>query len=491
MTVMAPTTAKKGIRRAWPALLHRVVGTIRSNRLIEPGQHVLVGVSGGPDSVALLSLLHRLRASWCLSLTAAHFNYGLRGRESDEDERFVTELCRGLDVPLSVMALDVRHRVRGTSLQAAARDLRYRAMADMAEKERADRIAVGHTADDQAETVLLWMLRGAGLRGLSGMPVSRDGTIVRPLYDSPRREVLEYLAQAGLSYREDSTNATQVYARNRVRQELLPVLKRLQPSGVQALCRLADLCREDDRYLDAQTAALSAERIHQEREGVWVVERAFVQQLPPALQRRLVREMLRRCDDLQRAPTARSVEQVMQAVKKKGPGQHLLTKRVQVLIDGQAIRLVAPGQSEATALQHAPPTLPVAPPPSAVHWAGTDQTIRIQRLARERVHDTAPSPGRIVVDGDRVSGPLTIRTWQRGDRFHPWGMKGRSKKLQDYFTDLKVPAAARNIIPIVVAPEGLVWIVGYRQDERWAVTPRTRHCLVLTAIRDSTGEGAL
>lgn len=488
---MAPSTPKKASRRAWPSLLHRVVGTIRSNRLIEPGQHVLVAVSGGPDSVAALSLLHHLSRSWRLSLRAAHFNYGLRGRESDEDERFVTALCRALDVPLSVVKLDVRDRARGTSLQAAARDLRYRAMTNMAEEYGADRIAVGHTADDQAETVLLWMLRGAGLRGLSGMPVIRDGRIIRPLYDSSRLEVLEYLAQAGLSYREDSSNATQVYARNRIRHELLPVLKRLHPSSVRALCRLADLCREDDCYLEAQAGAVSAESIHQEREGVWVMERAFVQQLPRALQRRLVRDVLRRCDHLERAPSAHRVEQVIQAVMTKGTGQRLSGKSGHILIEGQTIRLVAFGRPEATAPQQGPLTIPVVSAPSAVQWAGTDQIIRIQRIAREQVGETAPRPGRIVVDDERVSGPLTIRTWQRGDRFHPWGMNGRSKKLQDYFTDFKVPAGMRHKIPIVVAREGIVWIVGYRQDERWAVTPRTRHCLVLTASRDSTGEGAL
>ena len=174
MTIETSTVAGKVLRQAWPAVLHRVVKTIRSNGLVERGQHLLVAVSGGPDSVALLSLLHRLRSSWALTLTAVHFNYKLRGAESDEDQEFVAVLCRELEIPLHAKRLDVRKRAPRTSLQAAARDLRYRAMMDIAEACGADRIAVGHTADDQAETVLLWMLRGAGLTGLSGMPVSRN-----------------------------------------------------------------------------------------------------------------------------------------------------------------------------------------------------------------------------------------------------------------------------------------------------------------------------
>lgn len=489
MTMMASLAPKKASRQAWPSLLHRVVGTIRSHRLIEPGQHVLVGVSGGPDSVALLSLLHRLRPSWRLSLTAVHFNYGLRGPESDEDEGFVTRLCQALDVPLSVLKLDVRRRRPGVSLQAAARDLRYRAMLTVAEQRTADRIAVGHTADDQAETVLLWMLRGAGLTGLSGMPVSRDSKIVRPLYESSRRDVLEYLNRAGLSYREDSSNAKPIYARNRIRQELVPALKRLVPSSIRALCRLAELCREDDRYLEAQASALAAGRIREEGEGVWAVDRAFLQQLPPALRRRVVRDLLRRCDGRQRAASAQAVEQVLQAVMKTGAARRTL-RFARVVIEGQTVRVMASGGQAATGPEQGPLTLPVVPAESEVWWAGTGQVIRMQRLAREQVGDIMPRPSRIVVDCERVSGPLMIRTWQRGDRFHPWGMQGRSKKLQDYFTDLKVPAAMRNEIPILVAPDGIVWIVGYRQDERWAVTPGTRHCLVLTARRKSTGEGA-
>jgi tRNA(Ile)-lysidine synthase len=481
---------RKASRQAWPPLLHRVVRTIRSNQLIENGQHLVVAVSGGPDSVALLSLLDRLRSSWRLSLTVAHCNYGLRGQESDEDEQFVAALCRTLDLPLVVHRLNVGDRTRGTSLQAAARDLRYRALMKTAEACGADRIAVGHTADDQAETVMLWMLRGAGLRGLSGMPVTRDGKIIRPLYDSSRQEVLMYLDHCGLSSRQDSSNAKLLYRRNRIRHEVLPALKHLVPSAVQALCRLADLAREDDRFLDEQIARLSAEKIHQAHEGVWTVERAFVQALPLALRRRFVRDLLRRCDRQQRPASAHTVEQIIQAVMKKGT-HRLRLQSAQVIIEENIIRLIAAGQFESREERHLPLTLALFPRPACIQWAGTDQTIRVERLARAVVGETAPGPARIVVDAERLSGPLIVRSWQAGDRIYPLGMQGRSKKVQDFFTDLKVPVRLRRTIPVVAAPEGLVWIVGYRQDERWVVTAGTQHCLVLTASGTARGEGAL
>ncbi len=489
MTVVASSLTRKVSRRAWPALLHRVVKTIRSKGLVDRGQHLLVAVSGGPDSVALLSLLHRLRSFLSLTVEAVHFNYGLRGAESDGDQEFVEAFCRLLEIPLSTRRLDVQGRVRRTSLQAAARDLRYRAMLDMAEACGADRIAVGHTADDQAETVLLWMLRGAGLTGLSGMPACRDGKIIRPLFDTTRQDILAYLTHAGLSFRQDSSNGKPLYLRNRIRQEVMPILTRLVPSSVHALCRLADVCREDDRYLDQQVAALCVSRIKHERDGGWAIDRSFLQQLPRAVQRRVARDLLRGCDFLHRAPSICTVERFLQAVTKRGSVSDITVKSTRLVVGKGLVQFIPSGLQELSHDQRHQVVPMILTIPAQVTWAETGQTIRAQQLARSHVPATAQGRNCIVVDADRVSGPLVVRAWQPGDRFHPLGMKGRSKKLQDFFTDLKVPIAARRRIPVVIAPEGIVWIVGYRQDERWALTAATERCLVLTANEEVTGKG--
>ncbi len=480
---------KRSSRRAWPALLHRVVRTIRSKGLVERGQHLLVAVSGGPDSVALLSLLHRLRTPWSLTLTAVHFNYGLRGAESEGDQEFVAAFCRELGIPLVTRRLEVRGRAHRTSLQEAARDLRYRAMKELAKEYGADRIALGHTADDQAETVLLWMLRGAGLTGLSGMPAVRDGDIVRPLYETKRQDILAYLKQAELAFRRDSSNSKPLYMRNRVRQEVMPVLNRLVPSAVDALCRLADLCREDDQYLDEHLVALCSARVRPEIDGGWSIDRAWVRALPRALQRRLVRNLLRRCEEQLKPPSLRSVERVLQSVTGKGPFQGMATQSTRLVVENDLVRFIPSGPRDPAherSEQLVPQILAV---PSRIMWAGTGQTIRVQRLSRSHVRSADQGRNRIVVDADRISGPLVVRSWQPGDRFHPLGMKGRSKKLQDFFTDLKVPVALRRLVPVVAAPEGIVWVVGHRQDERWTLTAATQRCLVLTAGEESTGEG--
>ncbi len=485
MSVMAARAATSPKRNAWPPLLHRMVRTVRARALFVPGDHVLVSVSGGPDSVALLSLLHRLSSSWGLRLTAAHFNYGLRGEESEEDQAFVEELCRRHDVPLVAMRLHIPASGRRGSLQAAARDLRYDALETIAKDRGADRIALAHTADDQAETVLLWLLRGSGLTGLSGMPASRDGRVIRPLYDCSRSEVLAYLYEAGLSFRTDSTNAKRVYTRNRIRHDVLPVLRDVSPGALSALCRSAELCREDDRFLDAHVAELCAREFRRDHTGSWAIDRDVVRQLPRALQRRVLRELFRRTHPSRRPPSMRTVEEALRGVMACAREPRLSLPGFQVT-EGYVRCLEAPPSAD-------PAEEPVAVPlpvPSMVRWPGPGWTIRVEARATLDALDPKSRTDTIVVDHERLSGPMVVRAWQPGDRFYPLGMNGRSKKLQDLFTDLKVPRAVRRRIPVVAVPDGIVWVVGYRQDARWVPTPATRRYLVISADGVSGAEGA-
>ena len=256
-----------------PALLSHLVRTVRQQELFVPGQHVLVAVSGGPDSIALLSLLHRLVPSWRLTLTAVHCNYGLRGAESDGDESFVRDFCQERQLSLVIHRPMLVKRQHHSSVQAAARDARYDFMKQLALEAGADRIAVGHTANDQAETVLMWLLRGAGMTGLAGMPYVREERIIRPLLEATREEVVAYLDHEGLSYRRDSSNEKPLYHRNRIRKELLPVVTRLVPAAIRVLQRQADLLREDEQYLTGITNELVRTLVSHHSSGVQQVDR--------------------------------------------------------------------------------------------------------------------------------------------------------------------------------------------------------------------------
>lgn len=481
------TTIKRPSSRfvARPALLTHLVRTVRQQRLFVPGQHLLVAVSGGPDSVALLSLLHRLARSWRLTLTVVHCNYGLRGAESDGDESFVSTFCRERHLPLVIHRPTLVKRRQRSSLQAAARDARYDFMRQLAHEMGADRIVVGHTANDQAETVLMWMLRGAGMAGLAGMPYAREDGIIRPLLAATREEVVTYLGHEGLTYRRDSSNEKPLYRRNRIREELLPVIMRLAPAAVRMLQRQADLLREDEQYLEQITNNLVCALVSHDSTGAQRVNRQAFIGLPVALQRRLIRAVLRTYDEEGRASSVRVVESARRVFLKGRSGARLFLTQALVTLDQESVRFSPTvdkdHRHEADSTQGKGEALPL-PVPSTLYWARTNQQIHVQLMTRRAAEEVgrAPSQGRVLFDADRFSEPLLVRAWQAGDRFSPHGMKGKSKKLQDFFTDRKVARHERGKVPLLVAPEGILWVVGMRQDERFVVRDGTTRCLVVS-----------
>ncbi len=481
MTIMRPSS--RSVAR--PALLSHLVRTARQQQLFVPGHHLLVAVSGGPDSIALLSLLHRLVRSWRLRLTVVHCNYGLRGAESDGDESFVDTICRERELPLVIHRPRLVKRRQRSSLQAAARDARYGFMTQLAHEVGADRIAVGHTANDQAETVLMWMLRGAGMTGLAGMPYVREDRIIRPLLAATREEVLAYLDREGLTYRRDSSNEKLLYRRNRIRKELLPVITQLAPAAVRVLQQQADLLREDEQYLTGVANELARTLVSHDSRGVQRVNRQALIELPVALQRRLVRAILRTYEEEGRASSFRVVESVRRVFLKGRNGAQLSLKQALVTLNQGSVQF-SPGAGgdcrHQIDLEQEKREVLAVPVPSAVSWTRTNQQIDVQ-LTTRRAADAlrmSSSPGLALFDADRFSEPLVVRHWQAGDRFFPYGMKGKSKKLQDFFTDRKLARRAREAVPLLVAPEGILWVVGMRQDERFVVRDETTRCLVVS-----------
>jgi tRNA(Ile)-lysidine synthase len=480
-TIMMPQS-RSAVR---PALVAHLIRTVRQHQLFVPGQHLLVAVSGGPDSIALLSLLHRLAPSWQLTLTAIHCNYGLRGAESDGDESFVQTFCQERQLPLVVHRPTLAKRRQRSSLQATARDARYDFMKQLAHQVGADRIAVGHTANDQAETVLMWLLRGAGMTGLAGMPYVREDGIIRPLLAVTREEVVAYLDHEGLTYRCDSSNEKPLYHRNRIRKKLLPVLTRLTPAAVRVLQRQADLLREDEQYLEHVTSTLACTLVSHDSRGVQRVDhRAFIE-LPVALQRRLVRVILQTYDEEGRASSLSIVESVRRVLLKGRSGVRLALKQVLVTLDQGVVRFSPGARGD---LSHQIDSgqnqreMHVVSVPSMVSWAGTNQQIHVQLMTRRVVDELgmSPSQGLALFDADQFSEPLVVRARHTGDRFFPYGMKGKSKKLQDFFTDRKVARHARGKVPLLVAPEGILWVVGMQQDERFVIRGGTTRCLVVS-----------
>ncbi len=473
--------------------LHKqVILAIRARSLVAPGQKVLVAVSGGPDSVALLSILHSLASKWNLSLTVVHCNYGLRGAESDGDASFVGALCRRLKLPCLVRSLPIPQPGAGvsSSLQARARDLRYRLFREVAGELGAHRVALGHTADDQAETVLLRMLRGAGLRGLAGMPHIRERLFVRPLLGVTRGEILSYLETLGMSFRTDSSNAKSIYLRNRVRHELLPVMESLAPATIKLLARQADILREDDRVLDRLAAQRLARSIQSRDSNRIVLDRIALLKQPASLQRRMLRLAIQALWPSAGGLRGDWVLSILASLATRRSGGSWKAGPLMVTSEQGKVRvtIASPQHLPTGEVPHSAPTTPafvadamtMSCLPSTVSWPSTGERIHIRAVTRERGLALLERPSSAVAlfDAEHLSLPLTVRSWRRGDWFFPTGMAGRRKKLQDYFTDAKLSRSVREHMPLLLSQQNIAWIVGQRIDARFAATASTERFIL-------------
>jgi len=391
-----------------------VLATVRRRRLLAPGDVVLAAVSAGPDSTALVAALAALRDAGAIArVVALHVDHRLRPGGA-EDAACAAAACARLGVPFESVPV----RVAAGNVQAQARRSRYAALRAAALRARANRIATGHTRTDQAETVLLRLVRGAGARGLAGIP-PRRGPFVRPLIDRSRQEGIAWLAELGLPWRDDPTNATPRFARNRLRLSLWPHLVALAPAAERALARAADLAREDERALSARGRALV------EDAGGGVPLDALARE-PIAVRRRAVRRLWRRAGGRAGDLEAKHVEAVLALARRGRPG-----------------RAVLPGGIEARCRYG---RLELGPPaPLPVPFAEV----------------TVPGPGRYAVpargivevaalDAGAVPWPVALRTRRPGDRFRPEGGRG-SKKLKSWLIDRKVPREVRDGLMIVAA----------------------------------------
>ena len=443
--------------------------------LLSPGAKVIVSVSGGADSMALLSLLHGLESTYRLTLIVAHVNHQLRDKEATRDARFVQRYADKLGLPFHWMDVDVKdlkHRT-GLSTQHAARQLRYGALRSLSRSLAATHIALGHTADDQAETLLLRLLRGGGPAGLSGIPVKRM-PFIRPLIEVHRHSILEYLRAAGIPWVEDSSNMSRKYLRSRIRLDLMPTLRTYHPNIAQRLHHVADMLRADNDVLEQQTEDL-AKQVLSWRVGnvMMAIRRATFAAAPLAMQRRLLRYAIDRLPESGHAAGFRDIQALWRFAVNNGNVGRRLTL---------AGRLMAEWQKDVVLVWQAralPPTslsVPL-PVPGILTLHGLALSLTARALLAQGWRQQA-EPRRAFANVDAAAFPLSIRFPQPGDRFHPLGATG-SQKLQDFFINNKVPKAMRPYVPLVLAGAEILWVVGYRVAEPFKVRPETRQVLEL------------
>ncbi|MGQ9497421.1 MAG: tRNA lysidine(34) synthetase TilS [Desulfotomaculales bacterium] len=464
-----------------------LLAVVRANltrfAMVTRGARVVVGVSGGPDSVALLDLLFRLREEFGLKLIVAHLNHMLRGREADADAAFVERLAAGYGLPYVGERVDVAayRAAAGGSPEEAAREVRYAFFARVAQDTAAARVALGHNADDQAETVLFHFLRGTGPAGLKGILPVR-GIYIRPLITARRAAIAAYLAERGIAARLDRSNVQPVYTRNKIRLLLLPLLeKEYNPQIVDALGRLAEVCREEDAYLEAQGERALRDALLAHEEGRLRLRAAQVTDLPLALRRRVIRLAWQQVTGSEHPLDFGDVERVVRLLGDPAGGKQVpLPRRVRA--EKAHGELVFTGQREESAVTAFERTLQV-PGTTAIPELGLSIESSIESWDGQ-VDPRALPPTEAVLDADRVAFPLTVRTRRRGDRFAPLGGRGKVK-LKRFLINAGVPRGTRDKLPLVVdAGSEIVWVAGVRPAETARVRDGTRQVLRLRLLRD-------
>jgi tRNA(Ile)-lysidine synthase len=469
------------------SLLERVCRTIERYGLLPPGARVIVAASGGADSTALVCLLREAAVRLRIEVVGlAHFNHRLRGEAADGDERFCRELAARFSLAFEAGRGDVREAARrlGASIEDAGRRLRYEFLDRARAGAGATHVAVGHTRDDQAETVLMNLLRGAGTLGLGGMPVSRDA-FVRPLIDCGHRELVEYLDAAGVAFREDESNLDRRHFRNRIRHDLVPVLERIAPAAREALARAAESARADAVYLDELAANRLAQIAAQAPGPAVSLDAAALGSLPIALARRVASLALRQASG-GRFVGFDQAERLLALARGTVRGPRAFPG-VSASITGTGQLLLVPtrGRGRAGKTETGPPRTffrkSLSIPGEADLGCGLALSSELRPAGAEAMGFAASvSSGRTaVVDADLVSG-LWVRFRRPGDRVRPLGLGGH-KKLQDVFVDRRVPRGERDRVPLVVdRDDRIVWVAGHAISEEFRVTGRTRAVVILT-----------
>lgn len=462
-------------------LQSKVRETIQKYKMFSAGDRVLVAVSGGPDSVALLHLLYALKGELKLHLEVAHLQHGIRGEEGRGDALFVAKIAAKLELPFHLREVDipgVKSAKGKGNLEAIGRDERYHFFAVLAEQRGIQRVATAHTRDDQVETLVMWLLRGSGRRGLGGMPPARRMTsykdeslaaamLVRPLIEASREEILDFLVREGLDYRTDRTNLDPVPLRNWIRLHLLPQVRGKVGAEVdERLAHLADILREEEEILEREARQV-LERVVQ---GNGLVRDSLLQ-LDRGMQRRLLRLWLGATLGEIRGFGFHDVEEALHLIA-NGPPQG----RLSILGGWELVKKYGTVILEKRRKKQKPACYSYSLPRQG-ELVIPEAGVRIQSALIPFLPDMSPRDNHeAIFDLAALPETLTVRNFRHGDRFQPLGMQGH-KKLKDLFIEKKVPLEVRSTLPLFLAGEEILWIPSCGRSEVAKVGPGNRQVL--------------
>ena len=479
----------------------KTLQTIQQQNLLPAGEKVVIGVSGGPDSMALLHVLARLAPILDITLAAAHVNHGLRPAEAEKEEVLAATAAKHLGVEFFSGTVDVKGLAanRKFSLEHAARLLRYDFLENILQRCGAQKIALAHTADDQAEEILLRLVRGTARKGLSGMRILREAKFIRPFLPLPKSLLLQYLDQHSIPFLLDSSNTQNRFLRNRIRNELLPYLaERFNPDIRQTLIRTAAILRDEEELLATITAAAFAKTVtiiqktatrvqdsnslgHQKCPQALQVDLDPFTRQPRAVQRRILEKG---CWLMACTPRSRQIEQLLQLVEPGSSAVSLhLAAGLRVTKSREYLRFAYPhgaGPYRGSLLTETGPVLNETRIPAPGTYEFPDLH---KRLTITEITEFMPGSGDMFTGGEYLDGalfsfPLTLRKPEPGDRFHPLGAPG-SKKVFDFLSEQKVERQNRMLVPVLCADDLILALPGLRIDHRFRITEKTTRAIRL------------
>jgi tRNA(Ile)-lysidine synthase len=457
-------------------LLKSVQATIDKHTMLKHGDRVVVAVSGGPDSVALLHALNSLKGSFGIELHAAHLEHGIRGDESWEDMRFVESLCKDLSLPVTTHRERVPELARSQklSVEAAARKARYAFFKRVREQTGFNKIATGHNANDSAETVLLNIIRGSAIAGLKGIRPAVEGLVVRPLIETTRDEIMTYLEENGITFRVDSSNLDDRYERNKVRQTLMPLLKReFNPKIVDSLRRTANIFSMLDEHFRAE-AGEALDTCCRAEEGRTEIDLGAFMKLTRTVRLFTLYSILRSLEGDRQVVSFDILNALLNFAAESRSGSRMdigsgiiALREYDRLVIGLGL---APGDDFQVTLKV----------PGEVLAGTSGFTLTVEVLSEKPSNgDISSNRNTVYFDLAGLKPPLVATNWRRGDRLVPFGLSG-SKKVHDIFIDGKVPASRRDKIPIIRDSNGIIWIAGVRRANRAGITADTKTVVKIT-----------
>ncbi len=474
-------------------MISKVLDTISRYGLLKEGDKVLAAVSGGPDSACLLHALHALSSRLRIEISAVHVNHLLRGEESDADEEFVREFCRSMGIRLFSERRDVSRYASdaGISVEEAGREIRYGIFDEIANKHGLNKIAVAHNKDDQAETVIMHIIRGTGLDGLAGMPYKR-GRVIRPLLDVRRSEIEEYCKHNAIAARIDSSNMERDYMRNRIRLDLIPYIDRLFGVDVSDRVSSMSLLLNEDRKFIMDSASVFYDKIADEIAGKVSIDIAGLAKCHPSLRRHIIRMALERAAGSLKGIFSSHIEAVLALALKGRTGTSVnLPGGIRPYISyGEIVfEKIAPekNRSQDKVLFDKAVAIPGTTDMDEFGVSLDASVIDLTRFGEVcmKLSDLSPQQ---YFDYDSLVGygcpddVPRVRRRMQGDHFTPVGSK-YGKKLKKYFIDEKFPRFERDMIPLVAKGNEIVWIIGHKISDKFKVTENTKKVLKLEIIR--------